>query len=291
MKKFSLLFIILIPLQLAGQMFRSSNQQLIEDAIRSGLILYTHSYQLQDTTTLQKYGRNGQDDFGKSYSIGIRVKDGFVIADNALVPWLYDGNFDRYRNAYRPISHKGQLRVIRDTTVHDCNILNDIVESYHNTPFHRVSFPCSHDNHGFSIDTIPGSKAGWLVWIISDNKIDIPDSLHSESYMIFKREMLVQHDSVKQTIDAPQTEKKIWGGIYITPIQTDIGQISFFLTGILSKAEDDNKWLLYTPFVKDVQEEAVIAQGELTPISINDESPNGETEQNGKKIKKGKKQK
>lgn len=289
MKRYLLLFIVLIPFQLAGQLFRSTNQQLIEDAIRSGLQLYTHSYQLQDTTTNLKYGRNGQDDFGKGYFIGIRVKDGFIITENALAPWLCDVNYNRYRNAYRPISHKGQIRGLRDTTIYDCGILNNVVESYPNTPFHRVRSPFQSDNWGFCLDTAPGSKAGWFVWILSDNTIDTLDSLHCESYMIFKREMLVPHDSVKQTVDAPLTDKNIWGGIYVTPIQTDIGQISLLLTGIMAKSEDDNQWLLYTPFIKDEQEEVVVTEDELTPINVADERPNEGSEQRGKKNKKEKK--
>ena len=250
MKRLLFLLVIFLPIPLAGQLFRSSNQQLIEDAICSGLVLYTHSYQLQDTTTLQRYGRNGQDDFGKSNSLAIKVKDGFIVNNTALTPWLFDSNFDRFRNEYRPISHKVRMREIRDTTICDCQVLNENIYSYNNTPFHRVTCSDTTNRLGFSLDTIPGKKTGWMVWVMSDEAIDSSDSLHSETYMIYKKEFTFNPDTVRHTIDLPQTDKHIWGGIYIIPKQTDIGQMTFFLSGIANQ-EDSGEWALYSPFFKE----------------------------------------
>ena len=285
MKKILFLFIILLPLPLAGQMFRSTNQQLIEDAIRSGLVLYTHSYQLQDTTTLQKYGRNGQEDFGKSFSVGIKVKNGFIFNDIAMTPWLFDSNFERYRNEYRPISHKARMRVIRDSTFCDCQVFKEVIDSYHNTPFNRVKYTEPTECIGFDLDTIPGTKTGWLVWVLSDDAIDSPDSLHSETYMIYRKELSFQADTVKQSIEAPQTDKHIWGGIYVTPKQTDIGQIKFFLTG-MAYHEKDESWSLYSPFLKEEEEQLPENQDVLTPVDP--DNPPAPSEQGGKKSKKGK---
>lgn len=65
--------------------------------VSPALFLFRQSFQVADNKTGDLYGLNNQDEFGAEVSIGIKVKDGFVLTDKAMRPWAYNRKFDEYK--------------------------------------------------------------------------------------------------------------------------------------------------------------------------------------------------
>lgn len=263
MKKIILLISLVLPLQVAAQVFKTSNQKIVEDAIKSGLVIYRQSYQLQDNSTNQIYGKNGRDEFGKSYSIGIKVEDHLLVPKSALAPWESDQSYQRYTSTHRPLLYKTRARIVCDTLEYECHPLIDSTIILSDNRFIQLKDTTFLMSPGFAIDAHPGKKDGWVVWITSENNIEMSDTIRTENFMIYNKELNISADSVRVKIDNPQTEKKIWGGIYITPKQTQVGTIQFYINGIMQYVGE--QWYVYT-LSRTTQISTNIEENELTPI-------------------------
>lgn len=110
--------------------------------------------------------------------------------------------------------------------------------------------------NGLKIDSIAGVKNGWLIWITSESNLADNDSVRLNS---IKKEIEVPVDGEFLRIEKPDISGTVYGGIYVTPQQTGIGQIAFTLTGVM--VLDDEGWVLDFPFIKEQRETKA-----LTPI-------------------------
>lgn len=290
MKKIVLLIVILLPMRMVAQVFRTSNQQLIEDAVRSGLVIYSQSYQLKDTISNQIYGRNGSDEFGKSYTIGVKIENHLMVPKSALSPWDNDPNYQRYISTHKPLLFKSSVRIIGDSTKYECHPTLDTTSVLLDNLYIQLKDTTCLKYSGFTKDEYYGDKKGWLVWITADNGIEMSDSIIRENLMIYKKDIIVSTDSLLVKVDKPQTEKKIWGGIYLTPQQVQLGTIQFLISGILHCV--DEQWYIYTPFCRN-QDNDNVEENELTPVveDGNDASENLTAKKSKKKTKKNKRTK
>ncbi|GAP71198.1 hypothetical protein SAMD00024442_1_11 [Candidatus Symbiothrix dinenymphae] len=275
MKRFVLFLMVCLavvqPLdaQFALRSLSSGNQQLIEEAVRDGLFVVRQSYQLRDSVT--SYGWNNLPQFGTTYSLGVKVVDGYYLDAQAVTPWLYDPKFDEYRDS------KQYTPVISQT---DCYRLSD-------TTFRKVSFRLPSEgvgssnfqfvtdslfaNEGFAADNSDGAKAGWLVWVVSADSLD-KITAGALSLLIYRNELKFEAGENTYKIDAPTTTKTVVGGIYIVPKTEGIGKISFYLGGIAHRQEGDWRVVRLGESEANVQEVAGQARndkkgkGGLTPI-------------------------
>lgn len=251
--------------QFPGLSLSSNNQQLIEDAIKGGMILLEQSYQLEDTTTHQRFGRYGKEEFGKSYSLAVKVNDGICITDRATRPWEYDENFSRYRDSHRPILYKTSYRELPDSLPANMLALDySIQKHYENSTLCFAMDSISFRRNGFITDETSGERNGWIVWVSSTSKLGECDSSTAFDYIIYKLSLNVSADSISYPVSTPQTDKHIWGGIFVIPEQSAIGQLTFRLCGI---AEPNNaSWQLIVPFCTASSAEQQHPVGEeLTP--------------------------
>lgn len=243
--------------QLFNFSLKTNNQQLIDDALAGAFVRINQSYELCDTVKDEHFGRDGKDYFSIIPFIGIETEKGLCFPTDALSPWNYDRDFNEYSTKYKPITtattiaNLGTKKTISvnedfslhgDSIKHSLSILND-------------SLVC---NGGLRVDTVPGEKDGWLIWISSNDNIVENDSVR---YTSFKKNIEVPIDGEYLTIGNPDISETVYGGVYVTPKQTAIGQITFELTGVMVRTEDG--WDIVFPFI-----EAKKVVKALTPIGL-----------------------
>lgn len=290
MKRILTIWLFFISLLATGQQnifySPSANQKLIEDAVKNGIFLLRQDYQLKDTATGKYYGRGGNNMFGSVYAWGIKVKGGYYLSDRGVRPWRYDANFDEYRRTHVPVLYKTYRKEITDTTIitlqWDGEQMTELVPG----KFGYVTDSLFQEE-GFEADLTFGKKAGWLVWIIAEKAIEEAMPGTPVSYTIYRKELTIKKDVEEYPTNAPSTERKIWGGIYIVPEQTAVGQITFRLVGIM--AQLDGQWTVFTPFRKiaALEESAPVYKGgnTLTPVE-GDDSEGDVNDENAKKKNK-----
>lgn len=279
--------IILIGLMLCSnvtaQVFvKSSSQQLIEDAVNGSFFIFRQNYQLKDSTSNEYFGLAGKEEFGMSYSLGVKLKGGYCITDVAMRPWIYDTNFDRYRSTHLPVINKTEYKELSDGSQYKTlGFSGDVVKPLIAEKLYQLE-DSTFSGNGFSIDASKGTKEGWIVCITADKSLEETGENISFSYLIYRKDLNLEKERKEYSIDMPLINQKVWGGFYIVPEQTGIGQITFKLAGLL--VGKDKEWVIITPFdnasVVSVLSDKESDKDELTPVK---------KEEDNKKLEKKKK--
>ena len=252
---------VTIALPTSAQIFnfslRTNNQQLIDEALSGAFVRINQSYELCDTIKNEHFGREGKNYFNIIPFIGIESEKGIIYSSVALEPWNYDKDFNEYKGKYKPLITETKFRILNsgkrsanrnfelpfmgvDISKHLC-ILND----------------STHTNQGLKVDTVSGIKNGWLIWLSSNSNLVESDSVRFTS---IKKDIEVPIEGGYLHIDKPEISEIVYGGIYVTPIQSSIGQLTFTLTGVM--VLDKEGWVLDFPFIKESKENKM-----LTPIN------------------------
>ena len=252
-KKIILLLLTLVAIPATAQIFnfslRTNNQQLIDKALSGAFVGINQSYELCDTIKDEHFGRDGKDYFSIIPFIGIETEKGLVFPSSLLTPWTKDVDFEKYRDKYKPLTTKSNVRLL--------NVEGD--QPYRDIQYPITGIPITnhlniladtlHSSKGLIVDTIPGVKDGWFIWLTSNKDLAEADSVKFTS---IKKVIEVPLNGESIHIDTPEISETVYGGIYVTPIQTAIGQITFTLTGIMIPDEDG--WILDFPFIAENKE-------------------------------------
>lgn len=253
--------------------FNLPNNTLVEMGVKDGAFLISHSYQICDTTTKQKFGRYGSDIFGLNCGLAIKVRGGYVIPKDIVTPWDYDENFAKYKDKYMPLTYKIETKNFTDTS--SVCIYNDAKPPYKQlagTDFCFVADSTSFGGDGFYPCTSDGNKNGWCIWYTTKNRyIDNLDSLAIISMMSSKYELSIKSDENKYAVEAPKTDNKVIGGIFVVPTSSSIGCLTFEVVGIMSLI--DSKWNIIAPFLdfKIGEELSLVAETTEIVKTIEDE--------------------
>ena len=231
--------------QLLDFNIKSNNQIFVETALRNAFSTLQQSYQLNDTVRHEVFGSEGNDYFNIVKYVCIRTQGGIIVNQDALKPWEKDKDFNAYRNKYKPV-------VFRSALTHGNNgksvlVLNDTISAKNTQLIDKSTLLIYKDstlNEGLVCDTTSGKKQGWLVWVLKDDHANT-DSL---SFISYKKDILVEMEKGLSALEPPHTQKSIWGGVYVVPKRTAIGQITFQLVGVVS--QKDKSWTLVCPFLK-----------------------------------------
>lgn len=266
-------------------MFSSNNQQLVEDAITGGMVIVEQAYQLEDTVSHQLFGRYGNNEFGQSYSVAVKVPGGLLVQDCAIRPWEYDENFDRYRESHRPALYTTRYREFTDSAL--TTLAGDIHDAKPAAQgLYMVPDSTTFGGNGFMPDTATcGECDGWLAWITSPQPIDSCNTQSAQplvTHTIYRHKLALSPDSAEYAVKAPQVKGSIWGGIYIVPRQTGIGQITFTLCGVMVPGEEET-WKIAIPKRRNEEVKEAPKGDELTPTGS---SKDDKKEKNKKKNKK-----
>lgn len=280
MKKILAIYILMLPLSMTAQIYMSSNQQLVEQAVKNGIVIVRQSYQLEDTVSHQRYGRYGNEEFGKTYSLGIKVDGGIVLDKKAFRPWVYDQNFTRYQASHRPVNIKTEIRELNDSVFSVAKFNIDSVSSENPATFLPDSLTFA--GNGFEPSSYSKPTEGWLVWITSSAEIQYCDSVPISPPMIYRKQIEFNADSTSYPVESPQTASKVWGGIFVVPEQTQIGQLTFKLAGTLIDDSNDG-WKLFPLKEEPITEVSQNVGEELTPTQ---NSPDENNKNDKKKTKR-----
>lgn len=254
--------------------FNLPSNTLVEMGVSEGAFLMSHSYQLCDTTTLQKFGRYGSDVFGYKSGLAIKVKGGYLLPNIVVTPWDFDENYTKYKGKYTPVSYQIKSKSFSDSTA--VNINDGAMPTYQvlaGTDFCFVNDSTSFDGMGFSPSITEGEKSGWCIWYAADKEIENIDSLVTISTISVKYDLTVKSDKNTYEISEPKTDGKLIGGIFVVPTKSSIGCLTFELVGIISNT--DSKWNIVTPFFE------FKSGDELSPVT--DDSSSSEEVSSDKK--------
>lgn len=263
-------FQTILHAQWSQSIFNSPNQQLVEAAVRDGIILVRQDFQLCDTLTNQKYGRNHESNFGTVYSIAVKVQNALSVSNKFVRPWDFDGNYVQYRNSqYRPIISKTSIRSLSDSTFTDFQYENRNIRALKDSVVYFVD-SLSHEKRGFIIDHSKGEKDGWLVWAVINDSTNVENE--NISLVAYKYKISLEGGLQKYSIGQPTISGHILGGIYVCPIVTSIGTVEFMFEGLITSSDNVN-WEFYV-LCDDINNEGAnagtldVAENALTPIEV-----------------------
>ena len=245
MKNIFIVLIIFVYVDVVAQpsLLQSSNQQLIVDAVEDGVFIVRRCYQLQDATaaTPTYFGWQNHDWFGETYSLGIKVKEGYYLSDLAIRPWIYDKKFEQYAESkkFAPILSVSEYRMLEDTSYQTLPYRGVLMKDISTHRVYLAQDIASFHQRGFSVDDSAGMKKGWLVWLVFDKPLEEQNN-QKPTFLIYRSELIFDQEKEYYEIRDPVTNKHILSGFYVVPEITDIGQINFILTGILHREND--KW-------------------------------------------------
>lgn len=228
----------------------TNNRQVIDKALAGAFVRIEQAYELCDTVSDEHFGRKGENYFSKIPFVGIETDNGLVFPVEVATPWIDDDDFKKYEKEYKPLltetifetlNGKEERTAIKLAAPLAGPAISDKLGLLSDSVMQRS---------GLRVDTVAGPKEGWLVWYSDASENATVDSLRFTS--IFQ-EIEVPSDGKCVSVDSPEISEKVYGGIYITPLQTGIGQISFILSGIMVYNGDG--WQIEFPFLKKPEEE------------------------------------
>ena len=259
---------------------QSGNQQLIEDAVKDGIFLVRRCYRLQDTTsaTPRFFGWGNLPYFGETFSVAVKTKNGYIISDKAVRPWIYDGKFEQEvdPNRFVPVLSTNEYRTMGNTDFIAFPDRNTSTREVSINSVYSVEDNELFEQKGFFIHDSDEVIRGWLVWIVFNNPLEGNSDEQTPTFTIFRSELTFEQGTDVYDIPAPAIDRHIVGGIYVMPKITDIGQTTFHLSGFLHK--EGNQWKLVR--LGNVGTGAAVQQapaqtGGLTPIEGSENNENG----------------
>jgi len=215
---------------------------LFVDAIRPAFFLSRQSFQLSDKKTGDRYGLNNNDEFGTEITLGVKVKGGYVLTDKAVRPWNYNAKFKTYKEGYDPVLYSSEYSEFGGSAKFDTlNIAqpNELLSE----SLYLISSDCLF-NKGLTVDCTKGKKEGWVVWAC----VDKDDDLSKTANLRLTCYSMAVEASEGGSIDVETPDnQRILGGVYVSPVNADIGVLEFRLSGVM--IEKDDKWSIHFPFI------------------------------------------
>ncbi|MDE6648973.1 MAG: hypothetical protein K2K45_03485 [Muribaculaceae bacterium] len=259
-KNFILILLTLVAIPSAAQIFnfslRTNNQQLIDKALSGAFVRINQSYELCDTVKDEHFGRDGKDHFNIVPFIGVETEEGIVFPGSVLTPWGNDSDFEKYKDRYKPLATKSTISLLNTEEKQSHKYSGSPIDGLALTKYLCTMADTTRTVKGLNVDSIPGKKDGWFIWLSSEKDLAETDTVKLTS---IKKDLEVPVNGESLRIDTPEISETVYGGIYVTPTQTAVGQITFILTGIM--VSDENGWILDFPFITKSKKNKV-----LTPI-------------------------
>ncbi len=294
---FLLISIVFITSLHAQQLIlsKSTAAQWMETVTRSALFLSRQSFRLSDNKTGELYGLDNKDEFGTDISLGVKVKDGYILTDKAIRPWEYNDKFGKYKDHYKPVPYKSEYSELTENTRYDTlDISPSKMQEISTASLYLITSDCL-SGKGLTIDCTSGKKLGWVIWACTEKDEDLNKT--AKVKLICYSKDVEAKDNEMIDIDTPDYPN-ILGGIYVTPVNISIGMMEFHLSGIIAK--HNGKWNISFPFVgkeklvranslsKTMEDQTIDRKETLTPVK-KDTLDKKSKEKKVKKTKKNKK--
>jgi hypothetical protein len=248
---------------------------MIEDAIKDGIYIVEQSYRLRSNNDGRFYGRNNQPEYNKVYAVAVKLNGAYCIDERTLKPWESDNNYNSLskveKERYTPVLYKSNYRKIFENnwSIFPLDTLNCIEF----VPGHLYRLTDENGEFGLQTDFTDGLKKGWLVWVTTQEDMTKKKNA-SIGLNIYRSEINITKSEGLYEINQPVFQSNILGGIYIVPEVNRIGQITFFLFGMIRSINE--KWVVVTfEDVKEKEKKSTDKEeyvtGRLTPIDENED--------------------
>jgi len=265
---FILISILGISLVVHAQLLNSPSLQLIEKAIREGVFCIEKGYQIQDSN-LNAFGRNNKEEFSSFYSLGIKTNKGYILSHQAIYPWLFDKDFEEYKDSYTPIPLNSKftynnfdIKLQKDTSSISQDSLVYLITDKEN------------NLDGFDIGEIAPNTQGWLSWIyVNDSSLSLVTRT--------KKIDSVGNEVLEEPQNSLKTPGRLIGAVFVVPT-FEIGVIRFQVCGVVVQKEDS--WILTFPFYK-AEKKVSNSSTNLTPIESKTTKPKEHLNKSNKKNK------
>jgi len=265
---FILISILGISLVVHAQFLNSPSLQLIEKAIREGVFCIEKGYQIQDSN-LNAFGRNNKEEFSSFYSLGIKTNKGYILSHQAIYPWLFDKDFEEYKDSYTPIPLNSKftynnfdIKLQKDTSSISQDSLVYLITDKEN------------NLDGFDIGEIAPNTQGWLSWIyVNDSSLSLVTRT--------KKIDSVGNEVLEEPQNSLKTPGRLIGAVFVVPT-FEIGVIRFQVCGVVVQKEDS--WILTFPFYK-AEKKVSNSSTNLTPIESKTTKPKEHLNKSNKKNK------
>lgn len=211
-------------------MAQSMANDLIERAIKKGIVVLRQDYQILNEDDEPIENKSGMNCYGRTYTCGVRIgEDQFLVTKDFVTPWSNESiaKSDKRRPQ---VSYSGFLtQNTIDFEQFDC----DVEDASEEVPNHLYKIEAS-EIEGFGIDEEAGKKKGYSVWLKCNNSFDmkhVPTGLSLE-YALFN---ITTKDNTF-IYDLPtQPKGNVIGGVFIVPTVSKIGTIELKVNGMFEK--------------------------------------------------------
>lgn len=266
-------------------------QEIFKETIKPGLFIVKTGFQICDKESGDLFGLNGKDEFGESYGIGIKTPNGIVLYDRSVRPWRYNKKFGKYMEKYDPfftqpmyksVSTDSQLSSLDLDMATGITLVDSTLYKFDSLTFDKV---------GFNLNEETGKQLGWMVWITAKGT-DNPTDAEKIEYTVFRQEYEIFGRGENLSIDQPDIDQQILGGVFLVPNVPGPGMLQVNLCGIAIPVNEN--WCLSFPAwdVKKENKNRPIIQADETDKDLLELTPieKGKEKSKSKKDNKKKKQ-
>lgn len=213
-------------------------RDLIAQAVTPSLSIVRQQYCVN--LNGQSYGLPGQNHFGETYSLAIKVDGASYLSDQVLRPWRYDPNYYALDpGKYTPALYKTYQRKLTEESYVPVQLELETVWTVPtdaDSALYRHSEAVS--DFGLSVDTEAIGKPGYLVWVLADDADSTVNvTLETETYT---------HAVTEDVEPAPLTlaeGRKVLGALFVVPQVVKPGVLQFCLAGV-AVMNDNRQWYL-----------------------------------------------
>lgn len=204
----------------------AENQQMVVSAMKSALCLVRFEYQLEDTTSHEKFNAEGKDYFGTSEGFLVKAEGGWMAPAGTATPWLGDQSVKQYPG-YKPVISSATIMMPGDTVFREL----PVPEIKKRTPVPMSSFTVVEDPGTFA-EGLPfgkreGTVEGYVVWLSKKgNGLTVTSYSHN----------LAASDSSFVSLAGKAVPEGAVGGVYVAPSYPSAGTIRFELLGVLENS-------------------------------------------------------
>lgn len=240
-----------------------TSDSVLIDAVQPGLYVVRQQYQIRNVADGKVYGKDGNNWFGETYSLGVKVAGGLLVTRAVMRPWEGDTDFDKVNNHGKYVPQLYRTTYLRSVDGGDYREANldfdtpEYIDVYGSDSllFRHIE---SQADFGFLTDERFGTTEGYLLWAYRDSTAAHADM--KVRLRVARKRLGPVADSLYVAC-APVDSAKALGGVFVVPVTDRVGQVSFRLAGIALQTAD-GRWVL-----RSLTREAVSAP----PVSAPDE--------------------
>ncbi len=264
----SVLLLLALAAPSAGQrVVKSAEQRQVEAVVRGGLFCARQGFQLRAREGGGLFGRDGREEFGAGYALGVRVAGGYCLAAPAVRPWDFDAEAEGYAADYEPVAAAAAFAPLtaalefspaRPDGAGRQPLCGDALYHYPAAVSPDSAFPA---------DPYYGEKQGWLVWAVTEGR---PGPGVAADFVAYRHALRLSPDTAAFALRPPALVggRQVLGGVFVVPVVARVGTVEFRLCGIVVPVPGGG-WSLCCPFAAEDPPGAP-ASGALTPVGGKD---------------------